>query len=172
MTGYRHPNWQGSQVVNSTTTRTVAADNAFTPFGERYAINGITGYFAGMLMQYPYMQDGYQADERLYHDGQGRWVSPDPAGLGAVDLTNPQSLNRYVYVMNDPLDNVDPERVGCEHRNDLLYHQRRRTAGNHLPSDDNMCGLCRVISTPEHGWWASYLRSGGLRGRCCGDGKK
>ncbi len=108
VTGYRHPNWQGSQVVNSTTTRTVAADNAFTPFGERYAINGISGYFAGMLMQYPYMQDGYQADERLYHDGQGRWVSPDPAGLGAVDLANPQSLNRYVYVMNDPLDNVDP----------------------------------------------------------------
>ncbi len=54
------------------------------------------------------MTDGYQADERLYHDGQGRWVSPDPAGLGAVDLANPQSLNRYVYVMNDPLDNVDP----------------------------------------------------------------
>ena len=60
----------------------MAADNAFTPFGERYAINGISGYFAGMLMQYPYMQDGYQADERLYHDGQGRWVSPDPAGVG------------------------------------------------------------------------------------------
>ncbi|HET7103033.1 MAG TPA: hypothetical protein VFI20_03000 [Terracidiphilus sp.] len=30
----------------------------------------------------------------------GRWLSPDPAGWAAVDLTNPQSLNRYGYVLN------------------------------------------------------------------------
>jgi len=34
--------------------------------------------------------------------------SPDPAGLAAVDPSNPQSWNRYAYVMNDPLDWVDP----------------------------------------------------------------
>ena len=28
----------------------------------------------------------------------GRWLSPDPAGLSAVDPSNPQSWNRYVYV--------------------------------------------------------------------------
>jgi RHS repeat-associated protein len=39
---------------------------------------------------------------------QGRWLSPDPAGLAAVDPTNPQSWNRYAYVSNDPLSFVDP----------------------------------------------------------------
>ena len=32
-------------------------------------------------------------------------MSPDPLG---GDLTNPQSLNRYSYVLNNPLTNTDP----------------------------------------------------------------
>jgi RHS repeat-associated protein len=39
---------------------------------------------------------------------QGRWPSPDPAGLAAVDLSDPQSLDRYAYVLNDPLNLIDP----------------------------------------------------------------
>lgn len=34
--------------------------------------------------------------------------TPDPAGMAAADLTNPQSLNRYAYVLNNPLSYVDP----------------------------------------------------------------
>jgi hypothetical protein len=45
---------------------------------------------------------------RQYFKTEGRWISPDPAGLSAVDLTNPQSLNRYAYVNNNPLGLVDP----------------------------------------------------------------
>jgi RHS repeat-associated protein len=39
---------------------------------------------------------------------QGRWPQPDPAGLAAVDMSNPQSWNRYAYVFNNPLALVDP----------------------------------------------------------------
>jgi len=39
---------------------------------------------------------------------QGRWSSPDPAGLAAVNPSNPQSWNRYAYVMNNPMNSVDP----------------------------------------------------------------
>jgi len=39
---------------------------------------------------------------------EGRWITPDPSGLGAVDPNNPQTWNRYAYVMNDPLGNADP----------------------------------------------------------------
>jgi len=39
---------------------------------------------------------------------QGRWASPDPAGLAAVDPANPQSWNRYAYVLNNPLSLIDP----------------------------------------------------------------
>jgi RHS repeat-associated protein len=45
---------------------------------------------------------------RTYQDSYGRWLTPDPAGLAAVDLTNPQSLNRYAYVGNNPTTLVDP----------------------------------------------------------------
>ena len=52
--------------------------------------------------------DGYAATWRLYHYDQGRWISPDPAGLSAVDPSNPQTWNRYAYVAGNPLGNVDP----------------------------------------------------------------
>ncbi len=32
----------------------------------------------------------------------------DPAGMAAVDVTNPQSWNRYAYVTNNPLSVTDP----------------------------------------------------------------
>jgi len=35
-------------------------------------------------------------------------MTPDPAGMAAADPSNPQSWNRYAYVMNNPLGYVDP----------------------------------------------------------------
>ncbi len=54
---------------------------------------------------------------RQYSSTQGRWMSPDPAGLGAVDLSNPQSLNRYAYVMNNPVNATDPFGLWCDMSN-------------------------------------------------------
>jgi RHS repeat-associated protein len=45
---------------------------------------------------------------REYNWNQARWVTPDPAGINAVDPTNPQSWNRYAYVLNNPLALIDP----------------------------------------------------------------
>jgi len=39
-------------------------------------------------------------------------MSPDPADLAAVDLTNPQSLNRYAYALNSPTSLIDPSGLG------------------------------------------------------------
>jgi hypothetical protein len=38
----------------------------------------------------------------------GRWTSADPSGLFFADPGNPQSLNLYTYVVNNPLQFVDP----------------------------------------------------------------
>jgi uncharacterized protein RhaS with RHS repeats len=38
-------------------------------------------------------------------DRLGRWLSPDPL---AGDVTDPQSLNRYAYVLNNPTNFSDP----------------------------------------------------------------
>jgi RHS repeat-associated protein len=42
------------------------------------------------------------------HDSvAGRWTSPDPYS-GSMRIGDPQSLNRYSYVQNDPVNLVDP----------------------------------------------------------------
>jgi RHS repeat-associated protein len=38
---------------------------------------------------------------------QGRRTSPDPDG-GSMEIGNPQSFNRYAYVLNDPVNLMDP----------------------------------------------------------------
>ena len=42
---------------------------------------------------------------RAMSNNMGRWHSADPLG---GDLTNPQSLNRYAYVLNNPTGLIDP----------------------------------------------------------------
>ncbi len=50
---------------------------------------------------------------RWYSDQLGRFVSPDDI---LPDLNNPQSLNRYSYVNNDPVNATDPtgHRIVCD----------------------------------------------------------
>ena len=47
------------------------------------------------------------AQFRQYSFLQGRWLAPDPY-MGSYDLSNPQSMNRYAYVLNNPLSFIDP----------------------------------------------------------------
>jgi len=44
-----------------------------------------------------------------YRPSQGRWLSPDPAGMAAVDPSDPQTWNRYAYVRNSSLNKIDPQ---------------------------------------------------------------
>jgi RHS repeat-associated protein len=39
---------------------------------------------------------------------QGRWPSPDPAGIFSTCPKDPQTQNRYAYVRNNPITYVDP----------------------------------------------------------------
>jgi RHS repeat-associated protein len=57
-----------------------------------------------------YDRDGNGSDDtmhRRYNRWHSRFDQPDPYG-GSYDLTNPQSFNRYSYVLNDPVNFVDP----------------------------------------------------------------
>jgi RHS repeat-associated protein len=49
--------------------------------------------------------DFFQA--RYLSAAQGRFLSPDPMNAGA-DPLNPQSWNGYRYVLNNPLNSIDP----------------------------------------------------------------
>ncbi len=108
---YRHPDWLGSSRVASSPSRTLYYDGAYAPFGENYAETGTTDRnFTGQNQDLTPGSTGdlYDFQSREYHPTQGRWVSPDPAGIAAVDPTNPQSWNRYAYVLGSPLANSDP----------------------------------------------------------------
>ena len=50
----------------------------------------------------------YDFPAREYNGLEGRWPSPDPAGLAAVNPADPQTWNRYAYVRNNPLALTDP----------------------------------------------------------------
>jgi RHS repeat-associated protein len=104
---YWHPDWLGTSRLTSTQSRTVGTDAAFAPFGEQYVGSGFDSIFTGSAFQ---DKTGDLRDflAREYHPTQGRWISPDPAGLAAVDLTDPQTWNRYGYVRNNPLGLIDP----------------------------------------------------------------
>jgi RHS repeat-associated protein len=103
---YRHADHLGSSRFASTSTRTVYFDGAYAPFGEPYAQTGSTDLsFTGMNQDT--VSNLYDFPAREYGI-QGRWPSPDPSGLASVRLSDPQTLNRYAYVRNNPLAMVDP----------------------------------------------------------------
>jgi RHS repeat-associated protein len=110
---YRHGDHLSSSRLATTPARTMYSSTAYAPFGEPYAQAGTTDLsFAG------HDQDTvsgiHDALFRKYVPVQGRWLSPDPAGTAAADPTNPQSWNRYAYVLNNPLANVDPLGLACD----------------------------------------------------------
>ena len=65
-----------------------------------------TRKFAGM--EFDSETGNYYDYARFYSPRLGRFISPDPADLTAVDPTNPQSWNRYTYVLNNPTSFTDP----------------------------------------------------------------
>jgi len=103
---YRHSDWLGSARLTSSPTQSYASSVAYAPLGETYAQSG-TADFSFTGQNSDTTSGDYDFLFREY-SMQGRWASPDPAGLAAVDPTNPQSWNRYAYVRNAPLTLIDP----------------------------------------------------------------
>ncbi|HVB85112.1 MAG TPA: RHS repeat-associated core domain-containing protein [Candidatus Dormibacteraeota bacterium] len=104
---YRHGDWLGSSRFASTQSRTVYYDVAYAPFGQPYNATGTADAdFTGKDQQT--VSGLYDFPAREYNGLEGRWASPDPAGLAAVNPADPQTWNRYAYVRNSPLVLTDP----------------------------------------------------------------
>jgi RHS repeat-associated protein len=57
-----------------------------------------------------YERDNNNGDEAMFRRYESKWqrfAQPDPYA-GSYNLSEPQSLNRYSYVNNDPVNSVDP----------------------------------------------------------------
>jgi len=106
---YRLPDWLGSFRIGSNPNRTYSWGIAFAPFGEQYSTSGSPALsFTGEDGTADTTSDEYDFLARKLNPTQGRWLSPDPAGLSAVNPSAPQSWNRYAYVQNAPLTGIDP----------------------------------------------------------------
>ena len=143
-TYFEHQDWLGTERLRTTYTGTVAADFVSLPWGDGYSANNVSGQggqdtldFAG-LDRDPEDATSH-AQFRNYSSAQGRWLSPDPY-QGSYNLGNPQSLNRYAYVANNPLPVVDP--LGLDGDGDVpCPPQNQSRSGFHhpRPTDDGDC---------------------------------
>src|ERR1035441_6015907 len=104
----RHKDWLGSSRLATTWAHGVYAKEAYAPFGETYNEAGTPDRsFTGQDQDT--VPGVYDYLFRKYDPAAGRWLSPDPSGWGAVSQSSPQSLNRYAYVQNDPMNSIDSD---------------------------------------------------------------
>ncbi len=107
---FRHPDWLGSSRFASTPARTMYYSGAYAPFGEAYGEAGTADRSFTGQNQYTVPDHTAGLYDFLFREyaQYGRWISPDPAGIAAVNPANPQSWNRYAYALNYPTGIVDP----------------------------------------------------------------
>jgi RHS repeat-associated protein len=119
----RHADWLGSSRLATTWAHAVYSKEAYAPFGETYNEAGAPDRsFTGQDQDVVTGSGGtgvYDFLFRKYDPSAGRWLSPDPLGWGAVDQTTPQSLNRYAYVEDNPMSQVDPNGLNLCYYGDL-----------------------------------------------------
>ena len=114
---YVHADWRGTDQIYTGYNGNLEATVLSLPFGDGSGTAGSTDspwVFAQMDKDYYNGADSGtdRALYREYSDGQGNWMSPDRYS-GSYDFSNPQSLNRYSYVMNNPLAFRDPLGLQC-----------------------------------------------------------
>jgi RHS repeat-associated protein len=80
---------------------------AYYPWGEAKGTNNPADIWSFAT----YWRDSFTgldyANQRYYSNVIGRFMTVDPANAG--EIKNPQSLNRYSYVLNDPINGFDPD---------------------------------------------------------------
>jgi len=111
-----HGDWLGTERARSSASGVICQTETSLPFGDDAVVTG------GCTVASPDFLTGKPRDAetglddfgaRYLSSQWGRWMSADwTAGASAVPyatLTNPQSLNLYAYVGNDPVDGEDAD---------------------------------------------------------------
>jgi RHS repeat-associated protein len=106
VTYFKHPNALGSWGLITAHDGSVPQDQLYYPWGQTWTSGHylFESNWAAMTWYNP-ESDLFLTPARSYGSRLGRWMSPDPVG---GDVTNPQSLNRYAYTLNNPTTLTDP----------------------------------------------------------------
>jgi len=100
---------------------------------------------------------------RYYASTMGRFLSPDPSGLTYADLTNPQSLNLYSYVRNNPLINTDPTGMECVWDDGSYDDQHDPDTGNDVDANGkDISGSGYSKCSAAGGSWVDHSFFAGL----------
>jgi RHS repeat-associated protein len=111
-TYFDHQDMLGTERMRTNYAGSVGSSYVSLPWGDGFtATVNASGadqdneHFAGLERD---AESGTEhAQFRNYASAQGRWLAPDPY-TGSYDLTNPQSMNRYAYALNNPTSMLDP----------------------------------------------------------------
>jgi RHS repeat-associated protein len=158
---YHHPDHLGTRVDTDTAGGWTRKFGHF-PFGEVWYEDLQAGAVATKLKFTSYERDSEsgldQAMFRYDSSRLGRFMSPD---LLAGSIVDPQSINRYVYTRNDPVNLVDPTGLvfdclldGFETPCSLVYNLVSIGAAG-------VCVFrsCDNVRFTDEGWWVLTSRS-------------
>jgi RHS repeat-associated protein len=111
---FEHQDWQGTERTRTTYNGALEGTFSSLPWGDAQMTVSGTDLDANHYATLDYDSETVtdHAQFRQYNDTQGRWMTPDPYG-GSYDFSNPQSFNRYAYVANNPLSEIDSSGL-CE----------------------------------------------------------
>lgn len=105
-TYYYHQDHLGSTRIVTNSSGTNVEEIHYYPFGETLSDSGSVSVKHKFTSQELDSKTGlYYYGARCYDPLLGRFTTADPI---VPDPTNPQSLNRYSYVLNNPLKYIDP----------------------------------------------------------------
>jgi RHS repeat-associated protein len=137
----------GSSRVLTDSSAAVLSRHDYKPFGEEIGA-GVGGRTSGMgfnvidgvrqkFMHYEQdTETGLDYAGARYHSPmQGRFTSIDPVMISARTI-NPQSWNRYSYVLNRPTTLVDPSGAIAEGANGGCSAESRNCAGDNKSEDE------------------------------------
>lgn len=127
---YLHKDWLGnSRIISNSVSNVITTDQAFSPYGSIYDGFGASGsqynIFAGTTDNF-ISGVTWETPNRELSQFSGRWLSPDPAGVG---------WNQYAYTTN-PNSFIDPAGLGpgapaCFAKGPVARHYDSGCSGNY-----------------------------------------
>lgn len=152
---FEHQDILGTERMRTNYQGTLQESDSSLPFGDGYSAN-VTGtaadqdnrHFAMLAWDAESYTD--HAQFRQYSPTQAQWMSPDPYD-GSYDAGNPQSFNRYAYVLNNPLSIDDPTGLHWECSSGGIVGDT--SSGSCVWVDDN-----NPVTTPP--WYISEYGGG------------
>jgi RHS repeat-associated protein len=140
---YYHPDHLSARVLTDSAGNVLAQRGHFS-FGESWYENGTATKFKFTTYERDAESGNDYAMARYDVNRLGRFASPDPL---SGSTANPQSLNRYPYVANDPVNLVDPSGRFVAPQLYALMHSIGASSFGSMWNEFDLFGLGNKAST-------------------------